>query len=124
MGVKVGASEVGVYLGAEKLAGVGGGDLLKTETPFSHTIKSTFNNSEVQTFTVDIEEATATLDSVALKDISLSWHGTSIAADTIRADCNITKVENGIVTITANWIWSASDLNVTVTGKILNFKVG
>lgn len=33
MGVKVGASEVGVYLGAEKLAGLGGGVTLE---PFQH----------------------------------------------------------------------------------------
>ena len=33
MGVKVGTSEVGVYLGAEKLAGIGGGVTLE---PFQH----------------------------------------------------------------------------------------
>lgn len=33
MGVKLGASEVGVYLGAEKLAGLGGGVTLE---PFQH----------------------------------------------------------------------------------------
>ena len=38
MGVKVGASEVGVYLGAEKLAGVGGSDV--------SNIKTSFNNSQ------------------------------------------------------------------------------
>lgn len=36
MGVKVGASEVGVYLGAEKLAGVGGTEL--------HNILTSFNS--------------------------------------------------------------------------------
>ena len=38
MGVKVGASEVGVYLGAEKLAGVGGSDV--------SNIKTSFNNAQ------------------------------------------------------------------------------
>ena len=120
MGVKVGASEVGVYLGAEKLAGVGGGHLLKTETPFNHTIKS----SGVQTFTVDIEDTSATLDSVALNDIALSWTGNSIGVSTMEVSCAITNVENGIVTITAKWAWGTGGQNVTVTGKILNFKVG
>ena len=37
MGVKVGASEVGVYLGAEKLAGLGG---VVTLEPFQHSKRS------------------------------------------------------------------------------------
>ena len=37
MGVKVGASEVGVYLGAEKLAGVGGSDVSNIKTSYSNT---------------------------------------------------------------------------------------
>lgn len=37
MGVKVGASEVGVYLGAEKLAGVGGSDVGNIKTSYSNT---------------------------------------------------------------------------------------
>lgn len=120
MGVKVGASEVGVYLGAEKLAGVGGGTLLKTESPFSHTITS----SGVQTFTVDIKDTSATLDTVSLNDIVLSWNGNSIAVTRMEVSCAITNVENGIVTISAKWSWSTGGQNVTVTGKILNFKVG
>lgn len=120
MGVKVGASEVGVYLGAEKLAGVGGGTLVKTEKSFSHTIKS----SGVQTFTVDIEDTSATLNSVALNNIVLSWSGSSIAVTKMEASCAITNVENGIVTISANLSWGTGGQNVTVTGKILNFKVG
>ena len=120
MGVKVGASEVGVYLGAEKLAGVGGGNLTKTEKSFSHTITS----SGVQTFTVDIEDTSATMDSVALNDIALSWTGGSIGVSAVNASCAITNVENGIVTISASWAWSTGGQNVTVTGKILNFKVG
>ena len=120
MGVKVGASEVGVYLGAEKLAGVGGGNLIKTEKSFSNTIKS----AEIQTFTVDIEDNTATLDSVALNNVVLSWRGTSIAATEMSVTCAITNVENGIVTVSANWGWSTGGQNVTVTGKILSFKVG
>ena len=120
MGVKVGTSEVGVYLGAEKLAGVGGGSLIKTEKSFSHTITS----AGVQTFTVDIGNTSATLNSVALNDISFSWNGTSIAVTTMAVGCAIAKVENGIVTISAKWNWSMSNQNVTVTGKILNFKVG
>ena len=125
MGVKVGTSEVGVYLGSEKLAGVGGGNLLKTETPFNHTIKSTFASiPEAQTFTVDIEDTSATLDSVALNDVSLSWSGTNTGVDQMQVSCAITGVENGLVTISANWAWSISKENVTVTGKILNFKVG
>ena len=48
MGVKVGASEVGVYLGAEKLAGVGGSDVSNIKTSFndaqgSGTIEFTVN---------------------------------------------------------------------------------
>ena len=37
MGVKVGASEVGVYLGAEKLAGVGGSEVSNIKTAFDIT---------------------------------------------------------------------------------------
>lgn len=119
MGVKVGTSEVGVYLGAEKLAGVGGGTLIKTEKSFSNTIKS----SGVQTFTVDIEDTSATLNTIALNDIALSWKGSSIAVTTMNVSCTISNVENGIVTISANWSWGTGGQNVTVTGKILNFKV-
>ena len=36
MGVKVGASEVGVYLGAEKLAGIGGSDVKNIKTSYSN----------------------------------------------------------------------------------------
>ena len=48
MGVKVGASEVGVYLGAEKLAGVGGSGVSNIKTSFndaqgSGTIEFTVN---------------------------------------------------------------------------------
>lgn len=48
MGVKVGASEVGVYLGAEKLAGVGGSEVSNIKTSFndaqgSGTIEFTVN---------------------------------------------------------------------------------
>ena len=120
MGVKVGASEVGVYLGAEKLAGVGGGTLVKTETPFTHSIES----AGFRTFTVDIEDASATLNTVALNDIVVAWKGTSVATEQMSVTCKITNVENGIVTISANWAWSTGGQNVTVTGKILNFKVG
>lgn len=37
MGVKVGASEVGVYLGAEKLAGLGGSEVSNIKTSFNTT---------------------------------------------------------------------------------------
>lgn len=37
MGVKVGASEAGVYLGAEKLAGVGGSDVSNIKTSYSYS---------------------------------------------------------------------------------------
>ena len=37
MGVEVGASEVGVYLGAEKLAGIGGSEVSNIKTSFNDT---------------------------------------------------------------------------------------
>ena len=53
MGVKVGASEVGVYLGAEKLAGVGGSGVSNIKTSFndaqgSGTIEFTVNEVTTQ----------------------------------------------------------------------------
>ena len=41
MGVKVGTSEVGVYLGAEKLAGVGGSEVSNIKTSFNDAQGST-----------------------------------------------------------------------------------
>lgn len=118
MGIKVGASEVGVYVGAEKIAGLGG-KLQKTYKEFSETITS----GSAQNFTVDTNDSSLTLDNIAISEVKYAWAGSSTASTSITVDTHIISVNNGVVTLSGQFSFGTPNQRVTISGNIAITKV-